>query len=252
MHTIPEQAASNGGIPLEAIELTMNGQKGILIVLEGISGSGKSHAVRKLVHHLQTEGFPVAVIEWNSNEFIRRLVKKLLQMGALTTTVYSILQWLSFAIDYWTLILPALRKDRIIIADRYVYTAMTRDAVNGAGRWMGRIASPWIRKPDMVLFCDTPPEVCCRRIRLRGKPLFHTNKQIHRNPLLENKDLYYLGRLRSNYLDLFQSISSNGNPNVILLHDGIHEIHSVVQRYICRKLATRGNRNGSKALSGHR
>jgi dTMP kinase len=237
---------------MEASELSMNQQRGILIVLEGISGSGKSDSVRKLVHNLQTEGFPVEVIEWNSNAFIRRFTKRLLKAGILTTKVYSLLQWLSFALDYWFRFLPALRKERIVIADRYVYTAITRDQVNGAGSWMGRLVVPLIRKPDMVFFCDTPPHVCCERIGARGKPLFHTNQSIHRNTSLQNKDLYYLLSLRARYLDLFESIACDGSTNVILLQDGIHTTYSNVQRYIYRKLTTRGNGNGSKAISGNR
>jgi dTMP kinase len=146
------------------------GEKGVLIVFEGISGSGKSENIKKICSLLQSKDYRVAVVEWNSNKRIRRVVDFLKNRGKLTCVIYSIFQWISFLIDYYRRILPLLKKGYIVLADRYIYSGFTRDAINGTGNFFSKFIERIARKPDLLFFFNTSPAICYERIKLRGTP----------------------------------------------------------------------------------
>lgn len=199
-------------------------RRGALIAIEGISGSGKSEGIKQLIAHLDKSGFKTFIFEWNSNKFIRKSVFMLSKRKLLSPFAYSILQWLGFIIEYFLKILPLLRKNHIVIADRYFYTGITRDAVNGTGRWLGNLFSHIVREPDILLFFDTDPQVCYERIKSRGKQLFHTNRLILENKLLKNKELYYLKKLRNEYMRVLSDKGVTGKVKVIFVDNGFVDI----------------------------
>ncbi|MCX7922503.1 MAG: deoxynucleoside kinase [Clostridia bacterium] len=210
--------------------------KGILLVCEGISGSGKSESIKALTLYLNKLGINPVVVEWNSNNFIRKIVKSLHSKNLLSPLIYSVFQWMSFFIDYFTKFIPALLKGKIVIADRYVYTAYTRDAANGAGKILSNILCRIVRKPDIIIFHDTPPHVCYERIRARGKALFHTNKIILKNSLLRNKNLYYLKKIRGYYIKLFESTNICKDVEVVLWGQNIGSITTYLDECIGKKM----------------
>lgn len=191
--------------------------KGALIAFEGISGAGKSHVICEVYNFYRNRNQKAAIVEWNSNSLIRKIMKLFNKANILTKEVYSFLQWISFLIDYFTVILPLLRKDYYVIADRYIYTGLTRDVVNGAKFRLGQLISLFVRQPDYIYFIDTPPDVCLERIEKRGKPLFHTNKRILRSKLLQNRTLYYLKKLRREYIKLFKDLKEKANIKIIFM-----------------------------------
>ncbi|MHB8062502.1 MAG: dTMP kinase [Ruminiclostridium sp.] len=197
--------------------LYINKQKGILIAFEGVSGCGKSEGVESLYRYLLSRGYKTKVIEWNSNKVIRRIVQKIHSMKLLTSWLYSIFQWISFLLDYYLKITPLLKKDCILIADRYIYTGHTRDIANEAGQMIAKKLHRVIRKPDLIFFYDVDLQVCYERIEKRGKFLFYPNNRIQNNEVLKNKDLDYLIRLQQEYFHLFQSSTLTKETNIICL-----------------------------------
>lgn len=190
----------------------------MLIACEGISGSGKSKIVSQLFEQIAAQNEKITIVEWNSNPLIRNIINKLYQLNILSSNIYSLLQWGGFLNDYFRKILPLLKKGYIIIADRYIYTGLTRDAMNRSNRFMGRLISRYILKPDILLFNDTDLEVCYFRIKMRGKPLFHTNQRILQNKVLKNKDLYYLRKMQFQYTKLLNDPNLLGNTNVFIVN----------------------------------
>ncbi|NLV36227.1 MAG: hypothetical protein GXY17_06090 [Clostridiaceae bacterium] len=180
-----------------------NRGKGVLIVFEGLSGSGKSLNARFLLKKLRDNGYETILTEWNSNPVIRKFSAWLDSVGILSSSIYSFLQWISFLINYFMIVLPALWSCKIVIADRYVYTGMARDSVNGATKRLGRMITSAVRNPDCIYFLDIHPSVCLDRLKARKRALFHTNRRIKENRLLKNKDLYYLNKMRYEYNRLF-------------------------------------------------
>lgn len=208
---------------------------GTLIACEGLSGCGKSESIGELSRYLSSLGYCVYVIEWNSNKNIRNMVKFLHSKKLLTAFIYSVLQWISFLKDYFNSILPLLKKDCIVIADRYIFTGITRDKVNGTTDMIGRLFFKLIRAPDMEFFFDTDPEICKKRIQIRNKELFHTNKYIHKNRFLKDKELYYLKKLRIEYVKWFDKLGTSGSTQVIRIINNNCTMNEFVRGYIEQK-----------------
>ncbi|MDP5274597.1 dTMP kinase [Chengkuizengella axinellae] len=220
---------------MEKNDFMINPKKGVLIVYEGISGSGKSKGIAELSECLSKNKVEAKVIEWNSNKRIRSFVERLEKLGILTSSLYSLLQWMSFLIDYFKVISPSLKKNHVVIADRYIFTGITRDAVNGAGKWFGSIIYRFVRKPDVLFFYDTPVQICYSRIQSRGKPLFHTNKALHQNKKINNKEIYYLNEMRNEYIQLFKNHKTKTNTNVFVVNDSFINMNTAVEGYIRQK-----------------
>lgn len=226
----------------------INDKRGVLIAFEGISGSGKSEGISKLTEQFDELGIVYSVVEWNSNQTIRNGVSWLSKKGLLTSLVFSMMQWFSFYIDYVRMIMPLLKQNHIVIADRYVYTALTRDAVNGAGRCHGWFLQSFVRAPDWLLFHNTDPDICHERIKARGKQLFHTNKRIKRSKQIEDKDLYYLNRSHNEYLQLIEKLEQKNNLNIVMIDQNNSCMGDLLQQYISTK---RGymNKDGIQSYS---
>lgn len=216
-------------------DFVFNERKGVLIVCEGISGSGKSEGVNRLMEYFRNKKYPVAFFEWNSNRTIRRMINRFHTMNILSPTIYSIMQWLSFVIDYFGKIIPLLRRNYVVIVDRYVYTGLTRDKVNHSNQVLGKVIGHFSRKPDMILFYDTGLHICYERIKNRGKILFHPNQTIHRNNLLKNKELYYLKKLLYQYYKLLQEPKLRRTSNIIFIKEIGVDVCDKVNNYIIQK-----------------
>ncbi len=197
-------------------EFFINQQNGVLIVVEGISGSGKSVGIRDLMHDLQLAGIEIVSYEWNAIPIMRRWTERFDRLGLLNANLFSMLQWIGFLYDYFTNIRPLLKKQYVIVADRYYYTGLTRDAANGAWRWPGRLLCRLFRMPDWLFYCETEAAICHQRIVQRGKPLFHKNKKILRDSSERNKDLMYLELMHSEYAKLMMNISER-TVNVVTM-----------------------------------
>jgi len=220
---------------MEKSAMKIHKATGILIACEGISGCGKSESIVELSGYLESLGYCVHTAEWNSNKKIRSLVKYLHNKNLLNAFTYCILQWISFLKDYYTSFLPLLKKDYIIIADRYIYTGMTRDKVNGTTNRIGRLISKLVRTPDIIFFFDTNPIICKKRIQIRKKELFHTNKNIHNNRLLKDKELYYLKKIRYEYVHCFDKLVIAESTNVINIINNNCYMNEFVKDYIDQK-----------------
>lgn len=213
---------------------------GVLIACEGVSGSGKSEGIRTINSYLRIRGYQSEVVEWNSNKRIRSMVNTLYGHKVLIPAVYSILQWIGFFIDYSTKITGLLKKDSIVIADRYIYTAVTRDAANGVGNRIGRFFQTLVREPDLLVFFDTAPEVCCQRIRKRGKALFHPGKEAGRCFVNDEGDLGYLESVFLEYLKLIDGIKAGCRVKVLTCSEEAGRIVYDIEDFIMQKYRPAG------------
>jgi len=143
--------------------------KGKLIAVEGLDGSGKSTQIYLLYRWLTLEKFKVFFTEWNSSVVVKQATKKGKKRHLLTPTTFSLIHCTDFADRYERQVLPLLRAGYIVLCDRYVYTAFSRDAVRGCDRdWVRRLYS-FAVKPDITFYFSLPLQVALGRI-LVGRP----------------------------------------------------------------------------------
>ncbi len=142
---------------------------GALIVVEGIDGSGKSTQLYLLKRWLEVGGYRIHFTEWNSSPLVRSATRRGKQRRMLTPLTFSLIHAADFADRYERQILPLLRAAHIVLADRWIYTALARDGARGC-------PVPWLRNlyrfatvPSITFYFRAPLDVAVGRI-LSGRP----------------------------------------------------------------------------------
>ena len=142
---------------------------GKLLAVEGLDGSGKSTQIYLVKRWLELEGYRVFFTEWNSSILVKKSTTKGKKRQLLTPTTFSLIHATDFADRYERQILPLLRAGYLVLADRYIFTALARDAVRGVDRdWVERLYS-FAVQPDITFYFRAPLEVSLNRI-LDGRP----------------------------------------------------------------------------------
>jgi dTMP kinase len=143
--------------------------KGKLIAVEGVDGSGKSTQVYLLKRWLELQNLKVFFTEWNSSDLVKAATRRGKKLQLLTPTTFSLIHCTDFAHRYERQMVPLLRQGYIVLADRYMFTALARDLVRGCDRAWLRSLYSFAMKPDIVFFFGLPVETAVRRI-LAGRP----------------------------------------------------------------------------------
>ncbi len=136
----------------------------MLIVVEGIDGSGKSTQLQLLQKWLLNSKYRVFFTEWNSSALVNETIKRGKKKNLLTPTTFSVLHATDFADRLAHLIVPPLKAGMIVCADRYAYTAFARDVVRGVHpEWVRNMYGFTVR-PDIAFYFKVPIEVSLKRI----------------------------------------------------------------------------------------
>ena len=141
---------------------------GRLIIVEGIDGSGKSTQLQLLSKWLLNVPYRVFFTEWNSSALVKDTIKRGKKRNSQTPTTFSILHATDFADRLAHLIIPPLKAGMIVLADRYVYTAFTRDVVRGVHPAWVRNLYDFAVKPNLAFYFKVPIDVSLKRI-LNGR-----------------------------------------------------------------------------------
>lgn len=160
---------SAGILKVEILVTPARNYSGKLIAVEGLDGAGKSTQIYLVKRWLELEGYRVFFTEWNSSVLVKKSTTKGKKRQLLTPTTFSLIHCTDFADRYDRQILPLLRAGYIVLCDRYIFTALARDAVRGVDReWVERLYS-FAVLPDITMFFRVPLETSLQRI-LEGRP----------------------------------------------------------------------------------
>ena len=140
---------------------------GKLFVVEGIDGSGKTTQLALLAKWLSAAGHPVFVTEWNSSALVKAATKAGKKKNALTPMTFSLLHATDFADRLLYHIVPPLKAGMIVLADRYAYTAFSRDTARGVDRRWVRDLYSFAVKPDLAVYFRVPIDVSTERLLAR-------------------------------------------------------------------------------------
>ena len=149
------------------------GTRGLLIAFEGPDGSGKTTQRKLLKTWLESEGHEVVSTRWASSPLVQPLLKVRKKIHTLSTREYSLLHAADFRHRTETSILPALWAGKTVLADRYLFTALARDAARGLDLdWLLHAYTPLLW-PDLVIYFSMTPEDSRRRIASTRAPHFY-------------------------------------------------------------------------------
>lgn len=179
---------------------------GKLIVVEGIDGSGKSTQAQLLQKWLQNRGVPVFFTEWNSSPLVRRATKAGKKKNRLTPTTFSLLHATDFADRLTYQIIPPLKAGMVVIADRYAFTAFSRDVARGVHpQWVRDLYSFAVR-PDVAFYFRVSVECSLSRLQsARSKIKFYeAGMDLNLSRDLEDSFRLFQGRVLDEYNGMAQ------------------------------------------------
>jgi dTMP kinase len=146
-----------------------HGLPGRLIVVEGLDGSGKSTQMERLKEELESRGLKVVATSWNSSETVSDAVKGAKKKRTLDPQTFALLNAADLSDRLDKTILPALKEGSIVLADRWVYTALARDRVRGNdAKWLRKLYK-FAPKPDLVLYFRLPVKTAIDRVLARAE-----------------------------------------------------------------------------------
>jgi len=136
---------------------------GMLIVVEGADGSGRSTQIARLVEWLEGTGHATTQVGLKRSTLVSEELEKAQEGNILSRTTLSLFYATDFADQLENIILPALKAGFIVLADRYIYTLMARDMVRGMDEaWLKNLYGLAL-EPDAVFYLNVPPEELVQR-----------------------------------------------------------------------------------------
>jgi dTMP kinase len=138
--------------------------KGRLIVIEGPDASGRSTQIGMITTKLEADGHAVLNTGLRRSELVSEGIVEAKREHMLGRRTMSLFYAADFADQLENKIIPALRSGYIVLADRYIYTLMARDAVRGISkRWSHQLFGFAI-VPDLVFYLDVDPNELVHRV----------------------------------------------------------------------------------------
>jgi len=131
-------------------------EKGVLIVIEGIDGAGKTTQAKNLLGKLRAQGLEAAYFrEPSRGKWGRELKKKAKEAGSLTPEQELELFQKDRQENVDKNLKPALKRKKIIILDRYYFSTIAYQGAKGLDRAkIRRMNEKFAPKPDLVFILD--------------------------------------------------------------------------------------------------
>ncbi|MEO8970609.1 MAG: dTMP kinase [Ktedonobacteraceae bacterium] len=152
-----------------------------LIVLEGIDLSGRTTQVQLLLGWLAAQHYHVTTTAWRTSPLISDLLARVRAGGTpLRPLTYSMLYAADHIDRMQHIIRPALERGEIVLADRYLYTALARDTARGLdAAWVQNLYRNSVQ-PDAIFYLHiTPEEAVKRRLSLQQQRLGELHQGKH-------------------------------------------------------------------------
>ncbi len=137
---------------------------GLLIVVEGTDGVGRTTQVTLLREWLEVQGYGVIETGWTRSKLIGNALTEAKKGHTLTRITHTLMYATDFADRQEYQILPALRNGFIVLADRYVYTAFARAIVRGVSADYVHDLFGFAIKPDLVFYLRLGIPALIRRV----------------------------------------------------------------------------------------
>jgi dTMP kinase len=206
---------------------------GFFITFEGIDFCGKTTQAEKLANYLKEEAYEIVLIREPGGEKISEKIRKILlseKNQEITNMTELLLYMASRAQLTQRVILPSLKKKKIVICDRYsdsslAYQGYGRGLNKNMIRYLNRISTSGLAPnhygsglvPDLTILLDVPVEISLKR-----KAKENRRKSEDR---LEKEKFEFRQRVREGYLKIAEK-----NKKRIKIIDGRGDIEKTWQK----------------------
>jgi len=142
-------------------------KRGTFICIEGIDASGKTTQARRLVRKLRRRGIDAVYTTEPSSGKVGRLIRRyVLDRKRRVPIAVEALLFAADRVEHMeTEIKPALRKGKVVVCDRYVYSTLAYQGAAGLDlKWI-ELINRFALMPDLALFLDIPPDIVVKRLK---------------------------------------------------------------------------------------
>lgn len=211
--------------------------EGKLIVVEGTDGVGRSTQIADLRAWLEVQGYAVAETGWTRSKLVGKTIDEAKSGHELSPLTYTLLYACDFADRLEKEIIPALRAGYVVLADRYIYTALARSVVRGLDPAYVRSLVSFAPKPDLVVYLRVDVNTLARRVLLSsGINYWEAGKD--RNPNLDIYDSFMA--YQSQILEEFNRIAKEFEFHVIDASSPIEMVQSRLRDAVSRVISKNG------------
>lgn len=196
--------------------------RGVFINFEGGEGSGKTTQLRLAAERLRAEGYEVVEAIEPGGTRIGKQIRSILLDRAntdLRAMPEMLLYFASRAQNVEEVILPALERGAVVLADRYTDSTM---AYQGIGRGLGEDTVAQVHRlarcidPDLTILVDIDVERGLARVRSRNAETASSETR------LDDEAIEFHRRVRAGYLRMaareparFRVIDGSGSPEAV-------------------------------------
>ena len=196
--------------------------KGKLIVIEGSDGSGRTTQINMLRDWLEEQGNATVEIGIKRSQ----LVATELDIARQSTTLSPMTMTLYYACDFADqlehVIIPSLRANFIVLADRYIYTLIARAIVRRLNRnWISQLYGIAL-VPDAVFYLSVEPTTLAERTFRKNDTLsyWESGMDVHRQVDMYRSFIDYQRKLEHIFMDLQQEygfviVDGNRSPETV-------------------------------------
>jgi dTMP kinase len=182
---------------------------------------------------LEVQGYGVMETGWTRSKLVGQAITDAKQGHSLNRLTYCMMYATDLADRMEYQIIPALRSGFIVLADRYVYTAIARGIVRGADKQWLRDLYGFAVVPDMVFYLKLGVHDLVPRVLQAGKMNYwESGMDMNYGDDLYDSFMAYQGALVDQF-DLmaeeegFVTVDARSSPNAIQA-----ELRRVVSRYL--------------------
>lgn len=149
--------------------LPREGRTGKLIVVEGTDGVGRSTQAFMLKTWLEVQGYGVIDTGWTRSKLIGQAITDAKAGHSMNRLTYCLMYATDLADRMEYQIIPALRSGFIVLADRYVSTAIARGIARGADKNWLRDLYGFAVAPDLSFYLQIGVRELVPRVLAAGK-----------------------------------------------------------------------------------
>src|SRR6476620_2999320 len=148
------------GIPY----LPIQGYPGKIIAIEGTDGVGRSTQISLLREWLEVQGYGVVETGWTRSELMKPTIELAKASNTLNKLTFVLLYATDFADRLEKEIIPALKAGFVVLADRYIFSALARAGVRGVDRAWLRSLYGFAIAPHLVFYLKIDVDTLIRRV----------------------------------------------------------------------------------------
>jgi dTMP kinase len=152
---------------------------GTIIAVEGTDGVGRSTQISLLREWLEVQGYGVVETGWTRSPLMRPTIDLAKSSNTLNKLTFVLLYATDFADRMEKEIIPALKSGFVVLADRYIFTALARAGVRGVDRAWLRALYGFAIMPHLVVYLRIDVPTLTRRVlKSRGMDFWESGMDL--------------------------------------------------------------------------